>query len=94
MNLINPSSHVIKIKNKQDYSQTKQSKTTTTKKPHQPLKALELAFLMAAVILTIWTLAAFYVTAALNQLSISSSNLLFLDLFYFISKTNIDLQSL
>lgn len=49
---------------------------------------------MAAIILTIWTLAAFYVTAALNQLSISSSNLLFLDLFYFISKTNIDLQSL
>jgi len=30
-NLINPSSHVIKIKNKQDYSQTKQSKTTTKK---------------------------------------------------------------
>lgn len=49
---------------------------------------------MAAIILTIWTLAAFYVTAALNQLGFSSSNLLFLDLFYFISKTNIDLQSL
>lgn len=49
---------------------------------------------MAAIILTIWTLAAFYVTAALNQLSISSSNLLLLDLFYFTSKTNTDLQSL
>lgn len=58
------------------------------------LKSFGAAFLMAAIILTIWTLAAFYVTAALNQLSISSSNLLLLDLFYFTSKTNTDLQSL
>lgn len=67
------------------------------KNPTQPtptLKSFGVAFLMAAIILKIWTLAAFYVTAALNQLSVSSSNLLFLDLFYFISKTNIDLQSL